>query len=261
MAELIATLPEVTRRLDRAAVPRRDWNPVYRALEPPPAELPEPAGPALPGAGGPEDLLLIRQITARALLTLALTDGSGTRRLRIALHLDGASVEVSRAADPSRWRTADLDELPRLLAEFVSGSGLDTGMHLTVAREADGLRLDDRQTEAVRAALEDGAPPEQAFDAAPDLPAPLRDALTADGPRGSISITLHDPSARAADRPVTWSRLWVRGQEGLYRTDATEAPFGAIHPVADGDVLGTVVPLLEEGLRFAASAAASGDRR
>lgn len=259
MAELIATLPEVCRCLDQAAVPRRDWNPVYRALAAPPAEV--QSGSARPEPGGPEERLLITHLTARALLTLALTDGSGTRRLRIALHPEGATVEDSRGTDPSRWRTADLDELPRLLSEFVSGPGLDAGMHLSVTREAEGLRLDDRQIEAVRTALEDGAPPERAFDSAPDLTAPLRDALTADGPRGSVSITLHDPRARAVDHPVTWSRLWVRGQQGLYRTDATDAPFGAIHPVADGDVLGTAVPLLEEGLRFAASAAASGDRR
>ena len=57
----------------------------------------------------------------------------------------------------------------------------------------------------------------------------------------------------SSERPVTFSRLWVRGDEHWYRLDADGAAGGTIHPVGAGDVLGTALPVLERGVRFAAA--------
>ena len=95
----------------------------------------------------------------------------------------------------------------------------------------------------------------------PALDHSLRDALTATGPRLSLSLTLHDPLGRVTEQPVTWSRLWVTGSKGLYRLDQPTSPALAIHPVEGGDVLGTLLPILEQGLHFATACATSGSAR
>ena len=64
-----------------------------------------------------------------------------------------------------------------------------------------------------------------------------------------------------AERPVTWSRLWVTGEKGLYRLDQPLNPSLAVHPVGGGDVLGSLLPLLEQAVRFAGACAAAGDAR
>lgn len=259
MAELTATVTQAAGWAAHDAAPRGDWNPVYRALVPP------SFGPAssAPSEGATD--IVRHQLTARALLVLAVTRHEVTHRARFALEGAGATVESSEGDCPSRWSRAAIPELPGLISDLLPGNDEDrTPARPTVDRGADGLRLSPEQNAAVRAALGRGASPEEACATVPDLDQRLLDALTAPGPRVSVSLTLHDPAREVAERPVSFSRLWVTGRRGLYRTDSpgelgTEG--GAIHAVGPGDVLGTALPLLEEGLRFTAACTALGGAR
>lgn len=264
MPPLTAHLGDAVHWVRREGTGPEAWNPVYRALAQDAradGDAAEHLGADEPAAS-PEELdLLVRQLCAPALLVLAVTDDTSTRRLRIALAPEEATLEQSTGEGPSRWWSASPAEVPTAVLALLEGTGAETSPHLAVAAETAGLRLSAEQLETVRAALAAGASPAAAFAAVPGLDPRLRDALTATGPRLSLSLTLHDPTPGAGTEPVTWSRLWVRGQQGLYRTDATGAPMPVVHPVPDGDVLGTVLPVLEEGLRFAAAQDTRGGAR
>lgn len=264
MPPLTAHLGQAARWVQRGGTGPGAWNPVYRALAQDARAEDRAAAPrgAEDQAPSPEELeLLIRQLCAPALLVLAVTDDASTRRLRVALAPDEATLERSAGEEPSTWWSAVPAEVPAAVLALLEGTGAEASPHLAVAAEPAGMRLSAEQIETVRTALAAGASPAEAFAAVPGLDPHLRDALTATGPRLSLSLTLHDPAPGADAEPVSWSRLWVRGQLGLYRTDATGAPMPTIHPVPDGDVLGTVLPVLEEGLRFAAFRNAAGGAR
>ncbi|WP_394215517.1 hypothetical protein [Brachybacterium vulturis] len=233
----------------------RHWNPVYRRLVPS-----APAGQAAPGAA--ERALALRQFTAPALLTLAVTHRGSTRRLRAALSPAVTGIEASTADGPSVWQMLPVSEVPARLEELLGEAGITADApRLTVTGPATALRPDEAQLERVRAALERGISPEEAFADLTDPDPRLRDALTAAGPRVSLSLSLHDVDGAVAERPVLWSRLWVRGDAGWYRLDADGTAVGAIHPVTPGDVLGTAVPVLEHGVRFAAACESAGSGR
>lgn len=253
-----------------AGTPRPQWNPLYRALAPaslptapPPAPAPAPLPRAAQGAlEGSTEETVQRQFTARALLVVAVTDGGSTWRLRIGLQAEGATWESSCDEEPSLWSSGALREVPGLIADLLSEAGVDPDApQLSVRRDADGLRLTPDQIEHVRADLAQGDSPAGAFATAPDLDERLLDALTASGPRIAVSLTLFDPSGKLLERSENWSRMWVRGTCGLYRMDASEALFGVVHPVDDGDIPGTLLPILEEGVRFVAACSATGSAR
>lgn len=264
MTPLTASVEQAARHLAAGSSPPSDWSPVYRALVPDVRT----GGPSARGAasGSPAfqdpQQILRRQFCARALLVAAVSEGPSTVRLRIGLHPEGATLESSRDGAPSTWSEAPTEQVPPLLRDLLSPTGFSSGpVSLSVRRDSEGLRLTPEQGEQIRRQLLDGAPPQDAFAVATDLDPRLLDAFTASGPRASLSLTLHDPLGEAAPTPVTWSRLWMRGTLGLYRTDGTQAALGSVHPVADGDVLGTVLPILDEGLRFAAGCSVQGDFR
>lgn len=248
-------MPPLTAHVEQAArwavdgeTPRERWNPVYRALLEPP--LPD-AGPAPDAA----DLdLVTRQLASPALLVIAVTHRGSTRRLRTALSPHGATLELSQDHGPSTWWSCPPAEVPHAIDELLAEADVARASPLlSVARDDTGLRLAPAQISQVQRSLAEGRSPAEAFGAVGDLDPRLRDALTADGPRIALSLTLHDPGGRLTEAPVSFSRLWVRGELGLYRTDATEAALPVVHPVTDGDPLGTVLPLLEQGVRFAAA--------
>lgn len=263
MAPLTAHLGQAARWVRREGTGPEQWNPVYRALAK--DTLTEEHAEALPSA---EELeLLARQLCAPSLMVLAVTEGASTSRLRIALSPEEATLEHSTGEGPSSWWSAAPSEVPTAVLALLEGTGAEVSPRLAVAAEDAGLCLSVEQLETVRAELTAGSSPAAAFAAVPGLDPRLRDALTATGPRLSLSLTLHDPTP-GTDRepgsrqePVNWSRLWVRGQLGLYRTDQRSAPMPTVHPVPDGDVLGTVLPILEEGMRFAAAQGTSGGAR
>lgn len=256
-------MPPLTARVEQAArwalessTPPQHWNPVYRALvpDPPPAPL---------GAPGEADVgLVVRQLTAPALLVVALSHEGSTRRLRIAAAPGEATLESSRDDEPSQWQAIPVELVPAAIGELLADAGVGQhAPHLNLERASEGLRLTSEQITQVHRALRGGSSPEEAFALAARLDERLRDALTASGPRLSLSLTLHDPSGTVTEESVTWSRLWVRGERGLYRMDAADAPLPLVHPVDDGDMLGTALSILEEGVRFAAACAAQGGAR
>ena len=259
MTHVVATVAQAAERVAADAVTAGEWNPVYRALDAATGHGP-PAGQS-PPAGEPGDLALLRrQLTAPGLLVVAVASPRGTRRVRIALDPAGPTLEASNGQAPSHWSWTSVPELPAVIGELLGAAGIEPApAHLT--RSSEGLRLDPRQNRAVRAALAQGSGPEEAYTAAEDLDERLRDALTATGPRLSLSVVLHDPTGAITERPVSFSRLWVSGELGMYRMDDPHRDGDAILPVTHGDVLGTALPLLEEGLRFTVACAASGGAR
>ncbi|MCW1804929.1 hypothetical protein [Brachybacterium squillarum] len=264
MSQLQVTLEEAAARAVAGGVPPEDLHPVYRALldrrgeHAPASPDTAPAG-ATAGPGSPEELALITaQLTARALFVLAVTDREGTHRMRVALAPQRITLELSHGAGPALLEQAALEVLPARITALLDRAGIAPSVaRQEVGREAEALRLTDEQVASARESLARGASPEAAFGALEGLPSPLRDALTARGPRIAASLTLHDPRHRALAGPVSWSRLWVRGEHGLYRTDASDAPLGPVLPVGDGDVAGSLLAVIEEGVRFAAAATAA----
>lgn len=273
MSQLQVTLQEAAARAIAGGVPRGDLHPVYRALlehhdvtgQDVPGAAPHGPTPPTPVAGSPGELALITaQLTARALLVVAVTDREGTHRLRAALGPRRVGLESSHGVGPSILEDASLDALPERITALLDRAGIAPSVpRQEVGREAEALRLTDAQIARARERLAHGDTPEAAFGALEDLPSPLRDALTAKGPRLAASLTLRDPRDGVLAGPVGWSRLWVRGEQGLYRTDAADAPLGPVLPVGDGDVAGSLLAVIEEGVRFAAATGGPnpGDRR
>ena len=273
-------------------------HPVYRVLAEDSAAVGDAAdaggraGDAAPGPGLDVDLdhdaalLVLRHATTPALLTLAVDEGAGPRTLRVGLHPDGATVEAAdpqdmdpgaRATDaeaqasgtPSTSAITEvhLADLPARLADALPAGPLSAPPLLTQESAARSMRLAPEQARAIIDAIREGRSPAEAARELEGIEPALLSALTAAGPRVSLSLTLH-PDARGdaarpdgvprSDRPredappVTFARVWTQHGDALLRTDASGAPPGSIQEVAPGDVLGTLLPLLEQGVRFSA---------
>jgi len=264
MAQVIATVEQAARWVQQTPDAGAEWNPVYRALLEAPAPVPT-EGPGGTSGAAPDAAsigLVLRQLTAPALLVVAVTVGARTRRLRLGLDPTGATIERADGDQPSQWTESAVADVPAVITGFLEDAGVDLDPpRLDIRRRAEARRLTPEQTRLARAALERGVPAEDAFTSLPGLDAALRDALTAAGPRLSLALTLHDPRGTVTEQPVNWSRLWVTGADGLYRMDQPSGPALEVHPVDGGDVLGTLLPILEQGVRFAAACAASGGAR
>lgn len=280
-------------------------HPVYRVLAEDSAAAGDTAdaggraGDAAPGPGLDADLdhdaalLVLRHATTPALLTLAVDEGAGPRTLRVGLHPDGATVEAAdpQGTDPgaqamdANARATDaeaqasgtpstsaitevhLADLPARLANALPAGPLSAPPLLTQESAARSMRLAPEQARAIIDAIREGRSPAEAARELEGIEPALLSALTAAGPRVSLSLTLH-PDARGdaarpdgvprSDRPredappVTFARVWTQHGDALLRTDASGAPPGSIQEVAPGDVLGTLLPLLDQGVRFSA---------
>ncbi|MGP9537778.1 hypothetical protein ACT3SP_07190 [Brachybacterium sp. AOP43-C2-M15] len=256
MPPLTAHVEQAARWAHDDADPPDRWNPVYRAL------LPAPPGGAEQVPDEVDLDLVVSQLSAPALLVVAVTHEGSTRRLRAALSPHGATLESSRDEGASTWWSVPVEQVPSAIGELLAEAGIaPASPHLTVAGDAAGLTLTPSQIAQVQASLAAGSPPEEAFGAVEGSDPRLRDALTASGPRIALSLTLHDASGVVTEDPVNWSRLWVRGELGLYRTGSTGSALPVVQPVTDGDVLGSVLPVLEQGVRFAAARDARGGAR
>lgn len=197
MSQVTATVDQAAQWAGRAAVPPAQWNPVYRALAGAQATTPG----ELPGRRAVD--LVRRQLTAPALLTVAVTTASRTARLRIGADPVLSTRERSEGDLPSQWSQCAAQVLPGIITDLLEDAGVDL----------------------------------------------------------SPALTLHDPQGLRLEQPVTWSRLWATGQKGLYRLDQPEGPGLAVQAVGGGDLLGTVLPVLEQALRFAGDARAAGAAR
>ena len=256
MTTLTQDVPEAIGAVRAAGTPERALNPIYRALTADEANgvRTEAVKSSLEG---PELDLLVRQMTAPAVMVLAVEAGGLAHRVRVGVHADGATVEHSEVPtdeEPgaSRWSECVLEDLPRLFADVLpDGSALGTPPRLTVQNKPDTLRLDAAQLAHLRELLVAGADAETAFSRLDGLDPRLQDALTARGDRASLSLTLHSPDPARLAQPVSIARLWNCGQLGIYRTDTPDRSQIEVVAVEPGDVLGTVIPLLEESIRFA----------
>ena len=241
---------------------RGELNPIYRALEDPAAALPAPA------VSDADLELLTAHLTAPSVLVLAVQTSTGTRRVRVGLHGERATVEEDNekpgTEEPSQWRWVPVTDVPQVIAQLLPAGPLAAPPLLTQESPGAALRLQPEHFDQLRALLEKGVAPAEAFAQLEGLDERLRDALTAQGDRASLSLTVHrrtnvagddDTDAQAgrtAAESANFTRLWTVGELGMYRTDAPEASHVVqVLPVAPGDVLGTVLPLLEEGLSFA----------
>lgn len=260
MTQVVATVEQAVHWVSRSSAPDRSWNPVYQALVG--GSAPTPLSPPMDVPGESSLALVLRQLTAPALLMAAVTDRERTHRLRIGLAPTTSTVERSDGEQPSRWSEVSTREVPARVTGLLEAAGVRLApAQLSIARGTDALRLSPCQHRATYAAILRGLPPAEALTVSPDLDDTLRDALTATGPRIALSLTLHDPRGRVTEQPLTWSRLWVTGGKGLYRLDRPSNPALAVHPVGAGDVLGTLLPVLEQGLRFATACALPGGVR
>lgn len=257
MTRITASVQDAVRCAVRSGSGEQELNPVYRALLRSGDERRE--GEPL---SGPDAELLAAHVASRAVLIAALTRGEETRRLRLGLSPQQVTVERSHGDQDPVWSATDRSQVPGLLDELLEGAGpLAAAPQLTVQGASEELWLTPEQAQQVRARLSDGASAAEVFAHLEGLDPRLRDAMTADGDRVSLSLTLNDPAGRAAESPLTWSRMWVAGELGVYRMDAPASGGAAVHPVADGDVLGTALPIIEQGVRFAADCQAEAGAR
>lgn len=269
-----------------AGTPRDSLHPVYRVLGSRQADPAPPEGDrtdriGTEGSGGTGHLdaadlaTVIAHVTSPAMLVLAVADGGATRTLRVGLHGAAATIERSApAGDGTRPEPADSDasgdagastdaavglleaiplgQVPRALAAWMPEGPLAAPPLLTQPGEDRILRLDPdraRRPASSRPAGDSGPGPAAAAESTDPR---LADALGAAGPRASLSLTLRAGPGAPDAAPVTFSRLWALGDLGLYRVDAAGTPRGQIVHVKAGDVLGTALPLLEQGVQYAA---------
>lgn len=266
-----------------AGTPRSSLHPVYRVLGSP-AAGPVPSDGAgthragTEGIGGTghldaEDLAtVIAHVTSPAMLVLAVADGGSTRSLRVGLQGAAATLERSAptgsgphpdpagpggpgaagGATPGLLEAIPLVQVPRALAAWLPEGPLAAPPLLTRPGEDRILRLDPDRARHLASSRPAGGGDTEPAAAGEGTDPRLADALGAAGPRASLSLTLRPAPDDPDSAPVTFSRLWTLGRLGLYRVDAAGTPAGQIVHVEAGDVLGTALPLLEQGVQYSA---------
>lgn len=215
---------------------------------------------ALLAGGGPEAdpdqvALLTEWATAPALLTISVVTEAGTSRRRIAVDPRRGVVEESLpGTGTSRWTSVAPAELLDAVREPLGTTpAFDAAPLLTQEDAAALLRLTGSQQADLRSRIARGESPSEAAAGLQGVDPRMRDALMTSAPRASLSLTLHDPTRIVIERPVPWARAWTLGDLGLYRADPSREGVLSVLPVADGDVLGSAVPLLDQALRFTAA--------
>lgn len=225
------------------------WNPVYRML----------ADDAAGGTDSADSVtadpavldMLRRHVASPALIVLAVQQSSGVHRLRLALHPTTATVESSTGGSPSTWEELPAREAGRRLASLLPDSVRTARPDLAQDSAAQRLRPGPEQASQLAAALHGGAALAQAVTQLDDLDEDVRDLLLADDERISLTLSLR-PTDPTGPSPGL-ARLWVRGERSLYRTDAPPRPIPEALPVPDGDVLATLLAMLQQGLEHAAA--------
>ena len=196
---------------------------------------------------GPDAEVLRRALLAPCVAAVSVTPAGATPRteLQISIDADGAIVAASRADTPASWSRVAVSSLPEIVSALAeTGSRLAAPPTMTARTPERRLTLTDAQIAAVREKAASGGDASAALADVDGMDARLRDALTTDGDRADLAIHLMPP---APVKPVTLLRRWMSGELGLYSADGPLGPLAGVFPVEDGDFLGTVLPLLEEG--------------
>lgn len=236
------------------------WNPLYRSLartaSGPAAPGPGPEATAPRGSSVPETGRWVetvrRHVTAPAVIMLAVPEGASAHRLRLGLHSDGATLETSTGAGPSTWEELEAREAGRRLAAALPESLRSAAPELAQDAPARRLRPSPEQATRLADALRRGASMRAAVAELDGLDDSLRDLLLAETDRISLTLALRPQDSSAPAPGLT--RLWVRGRHQLYRSDGPPRAVPDALPVPDGDVLATVLAVLQQALARAAAA-------
>lgn len=220
-----------------------------------PTWLPQLDGAALgrPDLAPGEQRLAQRALIAPVVTVLTATTPEETEELRIVLDADGA-IALTRIGDgPYEWWDAPTDVIPHLVLTLLSSSSrLSAAPQMTTRGPHNALTITLEQRRSIAARIAEGTPAHAAIAAQTDLSEPLRDALLSDRDRATFDICMHvPPSTHAPMLRFHLLRRWNAGVHGLYSADGDAGFSDDLHQVADGDVLATVLPLLEEGAGLA----------
>ncbi|MGP9733188.1 hypothetical protein ACT3SQ_01355 [Brachybacterium sp. AOP42-C2-15] len=220
-----------------------------------PTWLPHLDGAALqrPDLAPAEQRLAQRALIATVVIALTATTPEGREELRVVLDTAGAIALTRIGDDPYEWWDAPFEVIPDLVLTLLSSSSrLAAAPQMTTRGPHNALTLTAEQRRAIAARVADGIPAHEAIDAQTDLSAPLRDALLSDRERATFDICMHvPPTPHTPMLRFHLLRRWNVGAHGLYSADGEDGFSDALHQVAEGDVLATVLPLLEEGAGLA----------
>lgn len=201
----------------------------------------------------PELHLVQRALVAPVVAALGVTSDGEQEELRIAIDADGAILMTRGNGGTADWMGAPVAEITDYVRELLPfPSRLSASPQMTARGGHNALRLTSEQRRSIAQRVTEGVPAREAIAAQHDLDASLRDALLTDGDRATFDITMYIPPVE--DAPVLRFHLlrrWTAGHQGLYSADGEEGFSESIHQVADGDLLGTVLPLLDEGAALA----------
>lgn len=202
----------------------------------------------------PAELLLVqRALVAPVVAALGVTTDAEQEELRIAIDTDGAILLTRRGDGSADWMDAPVSEVTGFLLELLpQHSRLSAPPQMTARGDHTALTMTRGQRCSIAERVTRGIPAHEAIATQEDLSEHQRDALLSDGDRATFDIAMYIPPTQT--QPALnfhLLRRWNAGALALYSADGADGFSESIHQVADGDLLGTVLPLLAEGAAVA----------
>ena len=168
-----------------------------------------------------------------------------------AVVLDG--VPEGEVYEWSACSHRDIAEVLRRVIERVPF--FDAPPQVTV-RSGQGMRLTASQRAQFADRLAAGASPDVAALGVAGLSETQRNLMGASGDRASFLMCLDAPGAAPGDGPsMLLERRWFATESRLFSVDGADVLADAAFEVGPGDVLGTALALLGEGVEFATAVA------
>lgn len=200
-----------------------------------------------------EEVVVQRALIAPTICALRVSSAEGTEELRIAIDPAGVILIAGDDGTPAEWMESSVSEIPNYLRALIpAGTRLAAPPEMTARGEHNALRLSDEQRRHIAERIRAGTPARKAISEQTDLDPFLRDALLSDGARAVLDISLYVPPAEGGEVFLFHLlRRWNAGGLALYSVDDDASILDGTHVVADGDLLGTVLPLLQEGASLA----------
>ncbi len=237
-----------------AGVDPADLNPIWGPY------LPERDHPisAPPAATSADVHLVIQALTAPAVLAFSVTSAGSTQEIRIACSEDAA---VSIAGPPNAgacWELIPAQEVMARLSALLPSSGrLAAAATMTTVADDQALAFTADQQQSIAHSLRTGATVTDALDALDEVDPRLRDAMLSTADRAILAVSMINTTPSPGDAArMAMVRRWNAGNLSLYRSDSARLVDG-VHPVPDGDVLGTLIPIAAEATRIGAGRAAA----
>lgn len=237
-----------------AGVDPADLNPIWGPYLPEGAET----TPAPPAATSADVHLVVQALTAPAVLAFSVTSAGNTRESRIACS-DDAAVSIAGPSNAgARWELIPVQEVVARLSALLPSSGrLAAPATMTTVDDDHALAFTAAQRESIAHSLRAGATVVEALNALDEVDPRLRDAMLSTGDRALLAVSMINTTPSPGDAArMAMVRRWNAGHLGLYRSDSARLVDG-VHPVLDGDVLGTLIPIAAEATRIGAGRAAA----